>query len=128
MKSCQVSSKSGVNWCHFCREVCIAYLDAQRNPCIGGVGKIVEIDESKFGKHKYNRGRLTDGKWVLDGVERGADNMFLEIVFTRDTRTLLAVGRLTRLNTVNPHVNARGASIGVMCGLWRMRGRVGTKC
>ena len=34
---------------------------------------------------------MRDGKWVLGGVERGTDNMFLEIVSTRDTRTLLAV-------------------------------------
>ena len=38
---------------------------------IGGEGKIVEIDESKFGKRKFHRGRRVDGVWVFGGVERG---------------------------------------------------------
>ena len=37
---------------------------------IGGNGTIVEIDESKFGKRKYNRGHAVDGVWVLGMVER----------------------------------------------------------
>ena len=35
---------------------------------IGGQGKIVKIDESKFGKRKYNKGRLVEGQWVLGGI------------------------------------------------------------
>jgi hypothetical protein len=30
----------------------------------------MEIDESKFGKRRYNRGRRVDGCWVFGGVER----------------------------------------------------------
>ena len=48
---------------------------------------IVEIDESKFGKRKYNRRRLRDGKWVLGGIERGSDNIFMRVVHTRDAAT-----------------------------------------
>lgn len=58
---------------------------------IGGPGTIVEIDESKFGKRKYNRGRMRDGKWVLGGIQRGTDRLFLEVVDRRDADTLLGV-------------------------------------
>jgi hypothetical protein len=37
---------------------------------IGGEGIIVEVDEAKFGKRKYNRGHRVEGVWVLGGVEK----------------------------------------------------------
>ena len=36
---------------------------------IGGPGSIIEIDESKFGKRKYNQGRYVEGHWVFGGIE-----------------------------------------------------------
>jgi len=41
-----------------------------KQPQIGGNGLIVEIDEAKFGRRKYNRGRLITGQWLLGGIER----------------------------------------------------------
>jgi transposase-like protein len=52
-------------------------------------GKEVEIDESKFGKRKYNRGRVRDGQWVFGGCERGSDKAFMVIVTDRTAATLL---------------------------------------
>lgn len=40
---------------------------------IGGEGVIVELDESKIGKRKYNRGHHVEGVWILGGVERTAN-------------------------------------------------------
>ena len=40
-------------------------LDNQQDFKIGGVGEIVEVDESKFGKRKYNCGKRVVGKWIL---------------------------------------------------------------
>jgi transposase-like protein len=40
---------------------------------IGGPGIIVEVDETKLGRRKYNRGHHVDGVWVIVGVERTAD-------------------------------------------------------
>lgn len=56
---------------------------------IGGNGCIVEIDESKFGRRKYNKGHKVDGIWVLGIVERSSERkIYLEIVDNRKSTTL----------------------------------------
>jgi hypothetical protein len=56
------------------------------------VGKIVEIDESKFGKRKYHRGARREGQWMFGGVEQGnVEHMFLEVVLDRTKETLIAL-------------------------------------
>ncbi len=54
-----------------------------------GVGTIVEIDESLFGKQKFGRGELHDGQWVFGGVQRGTGECFLVSVERRDAETLV---------------------------------------
>ena len=51
-------------------------------------GKIVEIDEAKFGKRKYNCGRYRDGRCVIGGIERGIKKIFMEVVTARDAAIL----------------------------------------
>ena len=58
---------------------------------LGGPGTIVEVNEAKFGKHKYKRARYREGKWVLGGIERGTDKTFFTIVPARDAATLVPI-------------------------------------
>ena len=51
----------------FCRELCEVVIFEKREK-LGGVGKLVQIDESKIGKRKYHRGHLKDGQWVFGGI------------------------------------------------------------
>ena len=55
-----VSNHTVIDWYNFCRDVCSECLIT--NPIkLGGVGDIVEIDETHLGgKRKYSRGRGTD--------------------------------------------------------------------
>jgi hypothetical protein len=50
---------------------------------------IVEINEAKFGKRKYNRGQVVDGNWVFGGICRETKNIFLIKVEKRDKETLI---------------------------------------
>ena len=58
---------------------------------IGGEGKTVEIDEPKFGRRKYNVGRLVEGQWVFGGICRETREFFLVPVEARNAETLLQV-------------------------------------
>ena len=67
-------------------------LTSQQIPTVGGPGIIVEVDESKFGKRKYNKGHAVEGVWVGGGVARTADReLFLEVVEDRSAVTLTSV-------------------------------------
>jgi len=75
-------------WNAFCQDVVID--DIMRIKIqIGGPGKTVEVDESKFGKRKYNRGHYVEGQWVFGGVERGSSRSFMVPVEKRDSATLM---------------------------------------
>ena len=48
------------------------------NPSLlGGPGVIVELDEAKFGKRKFNKGSYREGQWVLGAVDRNTGHCFL---------------------------------------------------
>uniref|UniRef100_A0A915DU89 Transposase n=1 Tax=Ditylenchus dipsaci TaxID=166011 RepID=A0A915DU89_9BILA len=54
-----ISKVASVHWNKFCRQVVYWSVKNRASP-VGGLGD-VEIDESKFGKRKYNRGHRVDG-------------------------------------------------------------------
>ena len=56
---------------------------------IGGEAKIVQIDESKFGKRKCHRGHHVEGQWVFGGIELESRKCFMIAVDKRDEATLL---------------------------------------
>nr|XP_027228456.1 uncharacterized protein LOC113820322 [Penaeus vannamei] len=85
-----LSAATFTDWSSFCREVMVHWA-LDRQGMIGGQGKIVEIDESKFGRRKYNVGRVIDGQWVFGGICRETRDLFLVPVEDRTSDTLLAV-------------------------------------
>ncbi|XP_050323220.1 uncharacterized protein LOC126755008 [Bactrocera neohumeralis] len=75
------SSATISDWYSYCREAVVIFqLDHQEfKGKIGGPGKVVQIDESKFGKRKYNKGRRVEGHWVLGMIEDGSEDLRLEV-------------------------------------------------
>ena len=46
---------------------------------IGGEGVEVEIDETQFGRRKYERGRLLNNIWLFGGIERVTKKRFVTL-------------------------------------------------
>ncbi|GFX75918.1 putative transposase-like protein [Trichonephila clavipes] len=84
-----VAKKTVTDWMNFCREVCLE-MCMYKSSMLGGTDVIVEIDESMFGKRKYNRGKRVKGTWVFGGIERSTNKCFLHVVQDRSKDTLLA--------------------------------------
>jgi hypothetical protein len=76
----------------FCRETLLVYLLGCAEK-IGSPNKTVEIDESKFGRRKYNRGHPVKGQWVFGLVERESGRSFLVPVPGRTAYTLTSENR-----------------------------------
>jgi transposase-like protein len=64
-------------------------LDNQEK--LGGIGKVVEIDESKFGRRKFHRGKHVEGQWVFGLIDRESGAVVLVPVEKRDKETLLPI-------------------------------------
>ncbi|XP_072178997.1 uncharacterized protein [Diadema setosum] len=94
MRELEIGSRSTiVDWQNFAREVCVSVLERESEP-IGGPGTIVEIDESKFGKRKFNKGRRVDGSLIFGGIERdNPQRCFMVRVADRTADTLIPLIR-----------------------------------
>lgn len=56
-----------------------------------GEGKVVEVDEANFEKKKYNRGRVIEGQWLFDGMERVSRRIFTVPVKDRSAQTHISI-------------------------------------
>ena len=82
-------------WAGFVRHVIIYYFEINKTK-IGGIEengeqKIVEMDESLFFRHKYNRGVIREGTWYVGGVERGSAKAFIVPVSNRNQTTMAEI-------------------------------------
>ena len=66
-----LAESTGVGWDNFCHEVCEITL-LENSEKLGGNGKVVQVDESKFGKRKYYRDHHVEGQWVFGGINEGS--------------------------------------------------------
>jgi hypothetical protein len=71
MENVGIASHTVVAWYSFFREVLVDDAIGS-SEILGGPGSVVEIDEAKFGRRKFNRGRIVEGQWVFGGIERGS--------------------------------------------------------
>ena len=51
-----------VDWYQFCRVICGEMILEDSDEGIGGETHVVEIKESKFGKHKFHQGKCVEGQ------------------------------------------------------------------
>jgi transposase-like protein len=94
------------------REVTMISLDNlyQSRGKIGGPGTVVEIDEMKLGKRKFNCGRIIDGSWLLGIICINTKEYRVEIcpANKRDSNTLLAL--------INKHIHKQTT---IITDCWR---------
>ena len=89
-KELQIEQNTACDWFQFCTEVVLDFIE-NKSEMIGGEGKVMEIDESKFGKRKNHWGHYVKGQWVFGGVERGTGRTFLVAVHDRSAETLIGL-------------------------------------
>ncbi|RLU25466.1 hypothetical protein DMN91_001622 [Ooceraea biroi] len=87
-----ITSRTAVDWINFCRELLAQWL-LHNEEQIGGPNVVVEIDEAKFGRRKYHRGRLITGQWLFGGVERHTGRFFVVPVKQRSSQILIPIVR-----------------------------------
>ncbi|KAL3119189.1 hypothetical protein niasHT_003476 [Heterodera trifolii] len=93
MRENEISSRMTIiDFYNFLRDLCQAWvIRLQEQERLGGMGRVVEIDESKFFRAKYNRGRMLQRQydWVFGMLERGSNKVRFFPVAARDAATLL---------------------------------------
>lgn len=93
MRLVDTTKKTAIDYYNYCREICAVSLEQQNGCILGGLGHIIEIDESKLFKRMYHRGRFLsfrDG-WAFGGIDRTTKERFVVLVPDRTEATLLPI-------------------------------------
>lgn len=77
-----LSSSTISKWFKLFRKCCEIQMNSIENKqgLIGGLNRIVEIDETWIGERKYRRGRNVAGRWILGIIERRSSNYRLQLI------------------------------------------------
>ena len=83
-----VCSEAITEWTKYIRQLVADCVETEQ-VMIGGENIVVEVDETKLGKRKYNRGHRVEGVWIIAGVERTPPKkIFLIEVADRSSETI----------------------------------------
>ena len=85
-----VSSATVVQWYLYFRDICSWKL-LQAPIVLGGVGTVVQIDESVMVRSKYHRGRHRRQRWVFGVYDPQQRQGYIQLVPRRDATTLLPI-------------------------------------
>lgn len=88
IKLTKFSNKTVCKYYGYFRQLVASSL-TEENQKIGGPNITVQIDETKMGKRKYNRGHRVEGIWVVVGIEdKQNGKLFIKEVENRSAQTL----------------------------------------
>jgi transposase-like protein len=83
-----ISAKTVIHYIHHLQQLTADTLESE-DFIVGGDGIVVEVDETKIGKRKYNRGHRVDGVWIFCAVERTPDRkVYVQRLENRNSNTL----------------------------------------
>ncbi|CAH8588855.1 unnamed protein product [Schistosoma intercalatum] len=85
-----VTETSAVQWYEYSRDICASKMTPLRLS-FGGVGCIVQIDETVVRKRKYNRGRSIEEEWVLGIYDRSTQKGHFQKVRNRQANTIIPI-------------------------------------
>ena len=89
-----ISPNTIVDYYNFLRDICQGWATRiQANTRLGGLGRVVEVDESKLFHAKYNRGDMLGRQydWVFGMIERGTNKVRFFHVADRTANSLLPI-------------------------------------
>lgn len=103
MDDTKISSSTISKWFKLFRKCCSFHITVKHSAegKIGGLNKIVEVDETWISERKYNRGRKVNGRWILGMIERKSENFRLEVIQNKRSAP-----ELLKLLKENVHVDS----------------------